>query len=441
MNPMKIKALAWAIIAFLHLPMGNLSAETRQFWINPNFYHKISSTVKLPEGITEEMVLQLEPLNFKNEGFAFFKIKGSWIAVMPCHFDVLKWENDKWANLYKGRGYGFNCRAEFFVKNGELYSLGRYGYWTGHSHLVKFNFSTGSWDIFDMNDLPDHYTSFIYLIRENEIFSLFGEYLNQSKNQRIPEPQGYWADMEQRQWQPLELVREAKHKKSKIEESLNTMLYQLKDYVMYGVQFNNQGGFLLIRKSDLSVHFLKASPGTLEAPVYLWIEDNHIHVVDAKLHDFTYDLDVLADELELVGKISKGKIEGSPNYLWWAFGLLVLPLAWWLRKKVIQPSDKRSLEQESSVVLDETDAFIQILKTNISRSLKSNELDELLGLGDISSFDIKRQRRSKIVAEINKVHKSKFGYELILRKRDPFDKRYYIYVISNGNEISDSELT
>ena len=441
MNPMKIKALLWIIPAFLHLSIGKLSAETNQFWINPNFYDKISSEVKLPEGITEEMVLQLGQLNFKNEGFAFFKIKGSWIAVMPCHFDVLKWENGKWANLYKGRGYGFNCRAEFFVKNDELYSLGRYGYWTGHSHLVKFNFSTGSWDIFDMNDLPDHYTSFIYLIREDEIFSLFGEYLNQSKNLRVPEPQGYWADMEQRQWRPLELVRVAKHKKSKIEESLNTMLYQLRDYVMYGVQFNNQGGFLLIRKSDLSVHFLKASPGTLEAPVYLRIEGNLIRVVDAKLHDFTYDLDVLADELDLVGQISKENIEESPKYWWWTLWLLVLPLAWWLRKKAIQPSDHKSLGPESSVVLDETDSFIEMLKTNVSKSLKSNELDELLGLGDISSFDIKRQRRSKMVAEINKIHKSKFGYELILRKRDPLDKRYYIYVISNGSENPDPEAT
>jgi hypothetical protein len=75
-------------------------------------------------------------------------------------FDVYRWTNGQWDNMYKGPFQGFNFGAKIFVHKDEIYAFGGYGYWRNHGLIVRFLRDRGEWDVLPFtSELPFYYGS------------------------------------------------------------------------------------------------------------------------------------------------------------------------------------------------------------------------------------------------------------------------------------------
>ena len=160
-----MKAVLFFVVlffSFLTLPAQSDWASVDKFdWIriNPKETYAAFAWEKLPQGITQAMVESLvaSPYISSADPITLFSLKDQLLALLPCRFEVLKWTGDRWENLYKGTSSGFNCHPHFFVREGNLYSMGRYGFWQGHSELLRFDFVEGSWDPIPVVSYPKNY--------------------------------------------------------------------------------------------------------------------------------------------------------------------------------------------------------------------------------------------------------------------------------------------
>ena len=63
-------------------------------------------------------------------------------------------------------------------------------------------------------------------------------------------------------------------------------------------------------------------------------------------------------------------------------------------------------------------------------SFTSTELNQILGIELDASEDSQRARRARLVKQINELHETKTGEKLIVRERDPNDRRQIRYRIN-----------
>lgn len=114
---------------------------------------------------------------------------------------------------------------------------------------------------------------------------------------------------------------------------------------------------------------------------------------------------------------------------WWFIGggsgigllLGVGLLTWRKRSKKDQVS---SLEAPASV-----NRNLRLLLPYAGRHMEVQDLDEVLGFGDLETDETRRSRRSRSINELNAWSQVALGVELIERQRDPLDRRRSIYVV------------
>ena len=175
--------------------------------INPDETFDRFAWENLPQGITQVMVESLvaSPYISSSDPITLFYFKEQLLALLPCRFEVLKWTGERWDNLYKGTGSGFNCHAHFFVREGKLYSMGRYGFWRGHSELLEFDFGTGYWEFVPASSPPMNYGGVGIFLDGDRVFSILGENIHQPSNVFYPDKNGYVFDFKSKAWSSIQL--------------------------------------------------------------------------------------------------------------------------------------------------------------------------------------------------------------------------------------------
>ncbi len=203
-------AILFVVLFFTSL---NLPAQTDKQAYAPFDWIRINPTEPyadfawevLPQGITQAMVESLLASHYisSTDPITLFYVKDHLIALLPCTFEVLRWKGDGWENLYKGTSSGFNCHPHFFVREGNLYSLGRYGFWRGHSELLKFDLVKGIWDPVSVASQPKYYTGVGIFVDGDRIFSILGEYIHQPSQLFESEKNGYLLDFKNQSWSSI----------------------------------------------------------------------------------------------------------------------------------------------------------------------------------------------------------------------------------------------
>lgn len=175
--------------------------------INPTESYTDFAWESLPKGITQAMVelVVASPYISSTDPITLFYVKDQLLALLPCTFEVLRWKGDGWENLYKGTSSGFNCQPHFFVREGNLYSMGRYGFWEGHSELLKFDFVKGIWDPVSVTSPPNNYAGVGIFVDGDRIFSILGEYIHQPSQLFEPDKNGYVLDLKNQSWSSVQL--------------------------------------------------------------------------------------------------------------------------------------------------------------------------------------------------------------------------------------------
>jgi hypothetical protein len=412
--------------------------------ISPNESFDRFSWESLPQGITRVMVdsLLASPYFITEDPATLFLIEEQLIAVIPCRLEVLKWMGDRWENLYKGSGSGFNCHAHFFVREGKLYSMGRYGFWRGHSELLEFDFQTGSWEFVPVSSPPMNYGGVGIFVASDRVFSLMGQYIHQPSNLFTPEKNGFVFDFKSQAWSPVQLD----FPKQSTATQWIFPAYDLKDFGVQLYHLEANIGLLLFHKEENALYFAKDNNfgKFMSFAVAVATENNAIFY--NKFGTPTY----LLPQKELWKKFSKvGDIRFTQQTSLvgngkWSFSifvavglfLLVAGGLWWKKIKRSKSATTTELfppmvEQMSTVDGEEDIArLVAKLLAHPVLLVDVHQLDELFGASALESMDYRRVRRSRYIKAVNQYYQVQHGKDLIVRTKSESDKRIILYRIT-----------
>jgi len=97
------------------------------------------------------------------------------------------------------------------------------------------------------------------------------------------------------------------------------------------------------------------------------------------------------------------------------------------RRTTEDPSTSQQELQESPVQDEAFEELLQRLLPHHGEKLTTESFDTILGIDQITNFDSKRIKRSRLIKAINAYYTEKKGEPLITRIKNPEDKRYIYY--------------
>jgi hypothetical protein len=444
-----MKAAIFFVVLFftsLNLPAQSDKQAYAPFdWIkiNPKESYADFAWEVLPQGITQAMVESLvaSPYITSEDPITLLYFEEQLLALIACRFEVLKWTGDRWDNLYKGVGSGFNCHAHFFVRDGKLYSMGRYGFWKGHSELLWFDFEEGIWEFEPVSSPPLNYGGVGIFVDGDRVLSLFGEYIHQPSNIFYPAENGYVFDFKSHAWSSVQLDFPSQ----KTLSSWILPAFDLKDYGVQLYQLDAHLGLLLVHKKENALYFAKENNfGKFKFFTVAVALDNNAVFFD-KYGDPTFLLPSAAplDNFNKVGDIKFTKQTSPFGLEEWSFSILVglvllvavgVGLWWWkirISKRSTQSELLPTFEEQGTV--DGEEDIARIVDKLLAQPLllvDVHQLDGLFGISSLESLDYRRVRRSRYVKAVNQYFQAKHGKELIVRTKSEVDKRIILYRIS-----------
>jgi hypothetical protein len=405
--------------------------------INPTESYADFAWESLPKGITQAMVESLvnssqisDEYITSEDPLTLFYFKDQLLALLPCRFDVLRWTGDGWENLYKGTSSGFNCHPHFFVREGKLYSMGRYGFWRGHSELLEFDFQKGYWEFVPVSSPPVNYGGVGIFVDGDRVISILGENIHQPTNVFYPDKNGYVFDFKSKAWNPIQLdFPSQKNLSSWIMPS-----FDFKDYGIQLYQLDAHLGLLLVHKKENTLYFAYT----------LAVAYGNSAVFFDKYGDPTF----LSPEKNFEGRFKKvGDIRFSKEstsfgleewsfYILAGLGLLmaVVGILWWrmhLKSKKEEPVSSELPEAIGTV--DGEEDIVRMVARLLAHPVALvdvHHLDQLLGIAELESLDYRRVRRSRYIKAVNQYYQAQEGKELIVRTKSEVDKRIILYRIS-----------
>jgi len=409
--------------------------------INPKTSFEDFNWSVLPNGASKEMILSLISSHYVsgNDQITLFPIEGKVYAVLPCRFEVLVWSGKEWENLYKGYAAGQNCKSFFFVKEGKIYSYGKYGFWKANSELIHFDFKSGFWENLPSKNVPTNYAGVVPFVVGNKLVTIFGQYINQSSGIEVSEKNGFYYDFLTGEWFPLEvkIINES------IENFWMVPSFDLKDFGIHLYKYRAEIGLLLLDKRDLSFSFKKMDFTPIWTNALSFSKNNKIWFFNNLGNPIHFNLDVDKDSFLPIGKI-KLKEQWPTNRNWknWFIGFLILGLLisiyFNLKSKKKEPelieseiisAQKQTNNEQSDEEIEKT---ISYLSEYTNQFFEVDGLDRLLGIEKIENLDYRRVRRNRLIKDVNEFGLEKFGKPIIERKRAESDKRVIIYQILFG---------
>jgi len=411
--------------------------------INPDESFDRFAWESLPQGITQVMVESLlaSPYLTTPDPITLFYLQGQLVALIPCRFEVLRWTGDRWDNLYKGTSSGFNCHAHFFVREGKLYSMGRYGFWRAHSELLEFDFGTGYWEFVPASSPPMNYGGVGIFVDGDRVFSILGENIHQPSNVFYPDKNGYVFDFKSKAWSSIQLdFPNQKNLSSWIMPS-----FDLKDYGVQLYQLEAHLGLLLLHKKENTLYFVKDNNfGKFRFfSVAVALENNAVFF--DKYGDPTFLLPLTAplEKFTKVGDIRFNQQTSSFGLEDWSFfilaGLLLLMAGggglWWRKNYLSKRSDPAEplppAEEQGTV--DGVEDMARLVAKLLAQPVllvDVHQLDQVFGASDLESLDYRRVRRSRYIKAVNQYFQGQYGKDLIVRTKSETDKRIILYRIS-----------
>ena len=402
----------------------------------------------LPKGITQAMVESLvsssqisDEYITSEDPLTLFYVKDQLLALLPCRFDVLRWTGDHWENLYKGNSSGFNCHPHFFVREGKLYSMGRYGFWRAHSELLEFDFQKGYWEFVPVSSPPVNYGGVGIFIDGDRMISILGENIHQPTNVFYPDKNGYVFDFKSKAWSSIQLDFPS-------QKNLSSWILPSFDFKDYGVQLyqiDAHLGLLLLHKKENTLYFAKENDFGKFRSYTMAIASGNSAVFFDKYGDPTFlnpEKD-FEERFKKVGDIRFTKPSPSYGLEDWSFSILaalgllfaIAGIIWW--KKNLKSKKEAPESSELPIAIGTVDGDEDIVRM-VARLLAHpvalvdvHQLDELLGIAGLESLDYRRVRRSRYIKAVNQQYQEQAGKELIVRTKSEVDKRIILYRISS----------
>jgi len=419
-------------IVFVKVSPGNAS----DFFHLTTFSQKWHSSKKnsFLEGRISKTVLDSIEKEYNYPlSYTFYGNSQRLIGQAHCALDLYNIDGNEIYNHYKGFNFGYNCTAYGFERDSISYMLGGYGFWNNHMDLIQFDYDKGGWELVVTKNQPLNISTSVFFQTSKGIFSPFVT----SNNPRIPNPRlnepGYFLDWENKTWKKINFFIEGVD----FEEILSKVQFhsiETEDYLFFGSEFNAKNiGWNLIQKESGKIYFISNQRGLDPFfSLHLEVLGNKINYMTSIQDELTLDLDDFFAKSKEVGKIT---ILDDEKSLSTSFGLIFFPVALFCFAflAILYVKRKRKLVDSTQLItdmepIDQKDLFQMVLSYS-GQKIGTEELDEIFGIQGMKNFDTKRIKRARHIKEINSIYMKSHGKELIVRDRNPDDKRYMFYKI------------
>jgi hypothetical protein len=436
---------------------------------DPKFYRlkitgerwKVTERSSFLEGKVDRGILnQLDSLYAKFPSgyeFNYNPLSKTLKVFVQCSFDFYAIKDGKLIKEYQLANRGYTCGSYFFEKNNTYHILSGRGLWNYHADLMEFDSLNGSWEFQQATHQPLDYFPLGAYTNSQGVITWLGEY----NNPRIPrlekEANGYFLDLKEKSWQPIRLdipdfdIAEIAH-------ANESYLYETQDYALSVTtsQLPKLGWIIwIIVEKETGKLFLYEGNRNSEmfASPYYEVIGNKLRYFDYAINSVTkgkevlIDLDAIRSQSREIGQVVLlDTPEKSSNFFlfsWlpWVGFPLVFIFALWIgiqlqkRKNTATdlPEEGEGASEGEMELEDESQEILQKLLVHDGERISTEEFDELLGIQQITNFDSKRIKRSRLIKAINKHYEEKKGFPLITRIKNPEDKRFVFYKISFEN--------
>lgn len=430
---------------------------------DPEFYHlkvttkrwEVSERSSFLEGrVRREILNQLDSI-YENlpSGYNFnYDPSSQTLKVfVHCSFDFYSIQDGQLIKEYRLANRGYTCGSYFFEKNNTYHILGGRGLWNSHVDLMEFDTINGSWEFKQASYQPlDYYPLGAYQ-NSKGMMTWLGEYTNPRVPRLEKEANGFFLDMEKMSWQPFKIEIE-EFDLAEIAHANESYLYETEDYAFsvttsqlpklgwyIWIIIEKETGKLFVYEGNKHTKMFDSPYFEVIGNTFRYFEYNKNSTTEGK--EASIDLDVIRSQSREIGRLvlldAKEKTETIsffPLGLWISFPAVLL-LGFWMgwqfknRKKsealyaIAPENEEEDLEEENAEIL-------QQLRLHNGEKLTTDEFDTLLGIQEISNFDSKRIKRSRLIKTLNNKYEEKNGFPLISRIKNPEDKRFVFYKIT-----------
>lgn len=437
--------------------------------------HLDSAMVKLLFGDTSAYSVKLRHSEVALEIFR----SGQDAFGVRCGGDLRIVLDQDGRNISRSHNIGFNHACFTFVQEGDLHQLGGMGYWREHADLIEFHERTGEWEKIPLMDGPRTLggSNAFHSSDADKVIVIDAQGGMRMEGTLIH--RDIWSlDLRNREWKHEGTINPALA--PVFSWGYGPARVDMRDYVLMG--HNHQTA--IIRKSDLKVvvvddkhskDFPVSADGT--APSAAVIAGTHGFRVmgwqDGTWVETTAEVDVKAmfdsgsGMMELVqpgtaGKVARPESLSNPDSgrtpigptgteLFWpvALSLLAFLLGRWFgairsSKKQAPMEDAESpqglnghpngtTEEGSGAEVGKVERLSRLAKGLHSlgeSELDTVELNRMLGLDELASDESVRAKRAQLIRDVNREYRLFFDCDLVVRRKDPTDKRRTRYLIT-----------
>ena len=319
-------------------------------------------------------------------------------------FDVYRWTNGQWDNMYKGPFQGFNFGAKIFVHKDEIYAFGGYGYWRNHGLIVRFLRDRGEWDVLPFtSELP-----FYYGYQNAKGLHVFNNIKSMDLN---------IDDMSVVESEDIMVKNIVMPKPTHLNSIELENYYYLIEQLPYLIDKRNGEVRTTI---DIPFRGYANSAGNL-----LHIYSDLIDFYSNNLNNhYTFDPSAEIQSLKLADTTQAGQI---PLWISISGGFLLIGLVSYTyiryKKKGTKIVDTEDITWDNK--------YIDSLLTHSGSTLNMEEIDAIFGITELIPQESQRFKRHALIKDINRIYRYRLNKDLIIRRKDTGDGRRYVYEIGN----------
>lgn len=382
----------------------------------------------------------------ENSFFKVIKNEGTYFLHAECVLDFWIWDGKLWQKQDSSDNVGNFCGSFHFQDQNQVYTLGKYGFWSGHLDLVKTTVKGGKAEWVKTENQPVNFRPLgIYQI-DRGIVNLFGMLVDKRQDLYQMNSEGYFLDWETKSWSPIRINWQP----SFLNAREKTTPFRLPHYYAfdledYGVLFTENYPFLemawyILDKKTLELHQVPAPIYYFSKPFSLLVgKDNSFWLTGLEFpQPVRFEIENLLAEGTLAAKL---EIEDHSFVIPLSarsilileillFLSLVLGFGWLIQKKEkTMQKQMQTAEGLSPALENELQTMLHMLLQHEGKVFTQQELDEILGIHQLKNHELRKVKRARLIKRINTLALHQLGKELILRVRNEEDRRMIAYRI------------
>ena len=364
--------------------------------------------------------------------FRFFEINGKKIYLNRVSGIVFERKEDSIFRIDKSYDDKMHTGSLDFVYNDTLFRFGGYGYFHTNKNLIYYNEIENEWDLIkykNYEDIQPFSTVGFHYIKNNKLYVIgFDNNPNDLQQDQGFKSKGFVFDLLKKKVEGhFELNELFKPPSSYYQinqqyvflfypENRKLLILDLEDLNLYSYELSQAESRINNKFNDNFV--LK------NGILYYTIKDIFENINIGKLN-----IESIINNMKIAYSLKKNDLNYLPILL-----LLIIPFfIFFIKKALIKPKililEKMNLKYgKESILLNSK--MIEIVKCLLKNQIvPNNELNEFFYKHNQNLFHVNR-KKNNCIDEINLIFKAKNNLDLILKKRNEFDKRMVEYYIN-----------